>query len=141
MINKDIQEDYVSSGIAKLLNQKGFEGEVIKYYLIHEDGFVELFDKIYEFSLPEDAWIPAPTLNVACKWIREKYNIHILPYFDKIQTSDLPYSFVIYIVDEYAATREITACFDIDEDNYWGKPEQAIEAGILYVLGNLNNII
>lgn len=140
-MQEDIKEDYVSVEIAKLLEEKGFIGEVRKYYLINEDGFAELFDKKDEFPSPEDVWIPTPTLNVACKWIREKYNIHILPYFDKIQTSDLPYSFVIYIVDEYAATREITACFDIDDGNYWEKSEQAVEAGILYVLKNLEDLI
>lgn len=50
MINENIQEeeikeDYVSVEIAKLLKEKRFIGEVRKYYLIHKDGFAELFDK------------------------------------------------------------------------------------------------
>jgi len=139
MINKDIQEDYVSIEIAKLLNQKGFEGEVTKYYLIHEDGFAELFDKIDEFSLPENTWIPAPTLNVACKWIRKKYNIHI---------GTKPWNLLNPEPGIWYKTKTIATIYKTRDGSLFGdrlierkfceeSPEQATEAGLLYVLENL----
>ena len=144
MINKDIQEeeikeDYVSIEIAKLLKEKGFEGEVRKYFLIHEDGFAELFDKKDEFPLPEDVWIPIPTLNVACKWIRKKYNIHI---------GTKPWNQLEPEPGIWYKTKTIATIYKTRDGSLFGdtlierefceeSPEQAIRTGILYVLENL----
>lgn len=124
-----ITEDYVSFEIAKLLKEKGFDGECDYWY--GEYGEICCSPSV----ISVECWCPSQSLTL--KWLREVHNIHIIPYFDKIQPSDLPYSFVVYVVDEYTATREIIACFDIDENLYWSKQEQAVEAAILYVLKNL----
>lgn len=151
MINENIQEeeikeDYVSVKIAKLLEEKGFIGEVRKYYLIHEDGFSELFDKKDEFPSSEDVWIPAPTLNVACKWIRKKYSIIVETVMDDYLTTEngklkITYSYTIWtFIQHLGETGLIDSRYD--DRAFWQEgscdsPEQATEAGILYVLENL----
>lgn len=144
MINKDIQEeeikeDYVSVEIAKLLKEKGFIGEVRKYYLIHEDGFAELFDKKDEFPSPEDVWIPAPTLNVACKWIRKKYNIHIGTKPWNLLNPEPGIWYKTKTTATIYKTRDSSLFGDklIEREFCEESPEQAIEAGLLYILENL----
>lgn len=62
-----ITEDYVSFETAKLLEEKGFNRVVFKnspHYAYNTDG---------QFSGPSwDAEYPAPTLQMAMKWLREK---------------------------------------------------------------------
>jgi hypothetical protein len=62
-----ITEDYVSFEVAKLLEEKGFNRVVFKnspHYAYNADG---------QFSGPSwDAEYPAPTLQMAMKWLREK---------------------------------------------------------------------
>lgn len=141
-----IEEEYVSFEIAKLLKEKGFnvETEHKIWYVVKPYSTGTPFNSITygvgettrEYS--KEHCIPMPTLQMAMKWLRETYNIHIVPYFDKLQDSDdLPYSFTLYLVSEYCATIEKTACFDIDENYYWKYPEQACEAAIKYCLENL----
>lgn len=89
-----ITEDYVSFETAKLLKEKGFDEDTNCYYI---EGSVE---KIYyspirqnhnkrttnnEFDIYIDITsgkISAPTIQMAMKWLRKKYNLHIitLPY-------------------------------------------------------------
>ena len=68
-----IEEDYVSFEIAKLLKEKGFDGGVCKnspHYAYNSDG---------QFSGPSwDTEYTAPTLQMAMKWLREKYRVHIM---------------------------------------------------------------
>lgn len=151
-----ITEDYVSFETAKLLNEKGFWNRKIERRYILNDVSVYRWicgNSYKEFKSGElvtyrdqeflyheiiENSIDAPTLQMAMKWVRETYNIHIVPYFDKLQNSDdLPYSFTLYLVSEHCATIEKTACFDIDENYYWKYPEQACEAAIKYCLENL----
>ena len=56
------KERYASFEVAKLLQEKGFEGETHKVF--DEDG--ELYDNSTLKS------IPAPTQQVACDWCQEK---------------------------------------------------------------------
>ena len=58
-----ITEDYVSLETAKLLKEKGFDGNCHNSYL---DGV--LFDS----SFNKDGFVKAPTLQMAMKWLREK---------------------------------------------------------------------
>lgn len=140
---KQITEDYVSEEVAKLLQMKGFDEPCDSYYewfesrvTLYKGYMPEFYHGRYK-PVSDMLHLKRPTHQMALKWLREVHSIHIIPYFDKIQPSDLPYSFAVYIVDEYTATREIIACFDIDENLYWGKQEQAIEAALKYTLENL----
>lgn len=132
---KQITEDYVSFETAKLLKEKGFDESVNRFYELSTGEPIMVRTEFTRNSYTTS--FACPTHQMALKWLREAHNTHIIPYFDKIQPSDLPYTFAVYIVDEYIATREIIACFDIDENLYWSKPEQAVDAALDYVLKNL----
>ena len=85
-----ITEDYVSFEVAKLLKEKGFDEDTNCYYI---EGSVD--KNLYyspirqnhnkritnnEFDIHIDITsgkISAPTLQMAMKWLREKYNLHI----------------------------------------------------------------
>lgn len=70
-----ITEDYVSFELAKLLNIKGFKGEFHKHYWGYEPGKEFLTDSSFN---PEYDY-PAPTLQMAVKWLREVHNQIIVP--------------------------------------------------------------
>ena len=75
-----ITEDYVSFETAKLLKEKGFEGENRDWY--NMEGFIEEIgvDDGIDPTSHEDIFnniIPAPTLQMAMKWLREVHRIFI----------------------------------------------------------------
>ncbi|MCR4964824.1 MAG: hypothetical protein K6A41_04130 [Bacteroidales bacterium] len=68
-----ITEDYVSFEIAKLLKEKGFSGEFHKHYWGYEHGK----EFLTEGSFNPEYDYPAPTLQMAMKWLREIKGISI----------------------------------------------------------------
>lgn len=73
----NIQEDYVSFETAKLLKDKGFNVPCRNYY---SKGGVLRCGTIYSNSIlnPVNA-TSAPTLQMACKWLREVHKLGIFP--------------------------------------------------------------
>lgn len=112
------KEEYVKSGTAKLLRERGFRGDCIAYY--NDDG------KRYLSLNAELHPLPCPTQAVACRWLRKEYGIHILPEISEVKENPKYYciiwktstleSFIVDLFDSY---------------------EEAIEAAIEYVLKNL----
>lgn len=114
-----ITEDYVSFEVAKLLAEKGFNGyECEFYYYYGEDG---------EKTGP--TWTspyPRPTLQMAMKWLRKVYKIHITVYpYGEYSCNN--YQFDIYKNREYL----------LSKDEGYMTNEQAIEVAIKYCLENL----
>jgi len=72
-----ITEDYVSFETAKLLKEKGFDENTPVNYFVGDDkprGCV-VGEMIYHKRLEEDTHlIPAPTLQMAMKWLREVHH-------------------------------------------------------------------
>lgn len=68
-----IKEDYVSFEVAKLLQEKGFNGEWHKHYW----GYFTGKEFLTEGSFSPEYDCPAPTLQMAMKWLREVHNIEI----------------------------------------------------------------
>ena len=68
-----ITEDYVTLEIAKLLNTKDFKEEFHKHYWGYEPGKEFLTDGSFN---PEYDY-PAPTLQMAIKWLREVHKLCI----------------------------------------------------------------
>ena len=142
-----MNEDYVSFETAKLLKKKGFDEKCPCSYrkklvdskiVDEEELFVsahlmltnsELEDKSYR----DIVYCSAPTLQMAMKWIRKKYNAYPVPYalslgwafdiFDLTKT-DITGSKKIYSMDAPLKSD----CFD----SY----ENAAEAAINYYLDN-----
>lgn len=126
-----ITEDYVSFETAKLLKKKGFD-EVC--YRIYDTKEKELFgtDGI-EFQNHEidEETITAPTLQMACKWLRVEHNIllFLLPAQENGK--------LVYLVEVWNWNEEE----GIYESTYAPmprkEPEKACEAAIKYCLENL----
>lgn len=67
-----ITEDYVSFETAKLLKERGFNWEVHRSYLVHDNVFIP--GDINDVPLRKDA-IRIPTLQMAMKWLREVHKL------------------------------------------------------------------
>ena len=90
-----ITEDYVSFETAKLLKEKGFDENCSRSYVKDKLAVSQGFNNSYYTTMYSDGCyrpISAPTLQMAMKWLREKYNIHIEPRY--FQTSNI-YRYVI----------------------------------------------
>ncbi len=110
-------EDYVSFESAKLLKEKGFDEEV--------EGPTE--DRAENWNI-ESRYFSTPTLQMAMKWLREKYSLEIYPYHN-YDNSKWWYEIIKYpnSVAEYECGK------DEELDTY----EEACEAAIKYCLENL----
>ena len=125
-----ITEDYVSLETAKLLKEKGFDEEVQRSFF-ENDG-------IYAPCDPSDVKrkdvLRIPTLQMAMKWLREKFNINTVPY-----ALSLGWAFDIFDL----SNRDITGCkklFSMDlpsKSECYNSYEEACEAAIKYCLENL----
>lgn len=127
-----MKEAYVSYDTAKLLKEKGFNWPTIEYY--SSSG------SIYRFSegIADICGIlsyPRPTQQMACRWLREEHNIHIMPTIgcDVDRTPRIFYGVVIALFNDYG---DIDLRDPLDEKGY-NSPEEAIEATLEYVLKNL----
>lgn len=126
-----ITEDYVSFETAKLLKEKGFD--------VWGDGSFGTVTKIWkEYSpsgmlndcsmgLPSRKAFPAPTLQMAMKWLREVHNIHI----------EVRYFFVPHIYKYTITYTPVTLDNIISHPQCFNTYEEACEAAIKYCLENL----
>ena len=121
-----LTEDYCDFETAKLLKEKGFDEAIDLWYdengdkffahhcNIRQDWRVRQNQKVYQ----------CPTIQMACKWLREKYNILIVV--------DRGVSFYTWQL-ENNTTGEYIEDFIGEVPTYEG----AVEAACLYVLKNL----
>ncbi len=118
-----INEDYVSFETAKLLKEKGFMGDVQRWYVISapEEGVVTI-----GFGNKTD-YVQAPTLQMARKWLIENYNIHI-----EVRYFPMPDIYRYVIIHSPATFENIGS-----HSQYFNKDEEACEAAIKYCLENL----
>ena len=121
-----ITEDYVSFETAKLLKEKGFDKKCFTVY--NNDG--KFYDTRY--GIAPSIEIPAPTLQMAMKWLREMHNYDVGVCLDSYVE---PYDNLYYILirrrkDKY---ENISPC----EQAYFDTYEEAAEAAIKYCLENL----
>ena len=73
-----ITEDYVSFETAKLLKEKGFDENTNCQYPVGGIYIGEVSEyNITDRSRNPEKYIPAPTIQMAMKWLREKHNLHI----------------------------------------------------------------
>ena len=136
-----ITEDYVSFETAKLLKEKRFD--------VYGNGSfnsgIEVFAEYSPSgalnkciaSKPHQKAYPAPTLQMACKWLREVHNIHIELNWEK---GNQLYSFQIWKTGKYQPEISSLDLWRIyKDDNYIGEwnYEQACKKAIKYALKNL----
>ena len=129
-----ITEDYVSFETAKLLKEKGFDSEGVSevggYYIdynrdSHQIGLATE-SLMLNKDLEENEYL-RPTLQMAMKWLREGYNMHI-----EVRYFPMP-DIYRYVIIHSPATFE-----NIDSHpQYFNTYEEACEAAIKYCLENL----
>lgn len=126
----NIQEDYVSFEIAKLLKEKRFDEEVTSFYFLNgtlSHGNTYSYCKMAVSSNSD--LILAPTLQMAMKWLREVYKIYIdiSPTYSEVEKT---IHFIWQIFD--SNYDGIGDC-----EIFYGKYETACEEAIIYCLENL----
>lgn len=136
-MNNNTTEDYVSFEVAKLLKEKGFSAYCTSLYT--EEG--KQNDVGNYNGTDDDKYISysRPTHALAIKWIRENFGIHIYAQF---QTWDDG----CYTANWCLKQDILWLFYDIgvkEKDGMlwkrtkFNKPEEAIEAALLYTLKNL----
>jgi len=131
-----ITEDYVSFETAKLLKEKGFDEPTTKSY--YTEGFENpmIFSHDLLPCIQTDEFL-CPTLQMVMKWLRKKYNLHIitLPY---APIDRHPYhpgeADIVYIAQLF---RGIIPIDEIGRSVIKLTPEEAYDAAIKYCLENL----
>jgi len=131
-----ITEDYVSFEVAKLLKEKGFDEPC---HALYHNGEDKIFfgldvDSYHNTVLNMDCYA-CPTLQMAMKWLREKYNLHIiiLPYapFDRLSYHPGFEADMVYIAQLF---RGIIPIDEVGRSIVKLTHEEACEAAIKYCL-------
>lgn len=72
------EKDFIPYDLALRLKSLGFEERCFSYY--YTDGRLKIPHFVYERnSKLRKGWCLAPTFPQAFRWIREKYDLHLLP--------------------------------------------------------------
>ena len=109
-----IAEDYCSKEIYRLLRERGFDGEI--HTTFDKDGYTQ----------------PSITLQMACKWLREEYNIYISiqPDFPSDKDYKMCWCWSANILHENCISLKGYQCYI---ETY----EEATEAALKYCLEKL----
>jgi hypothetical protein len=136
---KEIIEDYVSFEVAKLLKENGFKGSsIITEY--DNDAASAYIKELKEKHLPyssddpkfKEFYYTKPTLQMACKWLREVHKLFIhVSICNKSLYDDGSLCYLWYINAIEPGVKHLT---DIA---YAKTCEQATEDGIKYCLEHL----
>lgn len=138
-----MNEQYVSFEVSKLLKENGFDWFTYSYYTkddVDEKpyfGMENLCPDNWNGEVDEvnDLWFSAPTQQMACRWLREEHNIHIMPTIG-CDVDRIPRIFYGAVIASFNNNRDISYHDPLDENGY-NEPEDAVEAALEYVLKNL----
>jgi len=121
-----ITEDYVSFEVAKLLKEKGFDGECFAAY----NGNGKLYESDKEVDDNTPYWSDAPTLQMAMKWLREVHKLYVVvrPYVTEEGTLSL---------FDLKSIKEKGIVVNLRTKTGFNTYEEACEAAIKYCLENL----
>jgi len=124
----NITEDYCSYEVAKLLKEKGFHEPCIATYNSTTKNFQ--VEEIYEdWTVHWKDYISAPTHQMALKWLREVYGLHIWVDYSRLDCNEKqPYLWNIV---------ETKIDGDYWEGTYNKSPKNAVESALNYTLKNL----
>lgn len=133
-----IKERYVSFEVASLLRDKGFNEECTKTYNI-SNGQMYIGGETCnsEFTDIEEI-VTAPTQQMACDWVEEKYNISI-----EVWVGIIGYGVSISyaLKDSNIASNDVNHKDDMpcgdNSDGSWSSKELVYNAALKYVLTNL----
>ena len=127
-----VTEDYVSFETAKFLKARGFNNNLEECYRIYDGKETEVCKSWYKtFDYYGSNLIQRPTLQMALKWVIDKYNVHISPY-----CCSLGWYFDIFDLNQ----KDVTGCKRIyckgipSRGECYKTKEAAADAGLLYYL-------
>ena len=133
-----ITEDYTSYEVAKLLKEKGFDGVCRAGYTSHGNLHVlEVKEYLTNQTCPDTYWAcAAPTLQMACKWLREVHNIFIEIYLPSHAEHEDTIYHGTYSFDIFNLNTKVYVYCTWNEKEF-NSYEEAIEAALKYCLENL----
>ena len=144
-----IKEDYVSFEVAKMLKDKGFDGDTSSCYILEDGTHHIMSDKVVqsEYYESQDSnehghLIQAPTHQMAMKWLREMHKIQICveqnPY-DAWHYWGFSMSYIDEKINELPNPTQafIHICPTKIPNNCYKTYEEAVEAALKYTLENL----
>ena len=120
MLRENINEDYVSYEVAKLLKEKGFD-EICT--LAYED-LNQL--KVMMNWRVASGYLPCPTHQMAMKWLREEHNVHIVIEYHEVDEEGF-YGWIVKTGSERNHCHQ-------EFSKYY---EEAVEAALKYCLTEL----
>lgn len=127
--------DFVTFEIAKKLKENGFDYPCISHYDINKELKVAMREPIFWHS-DVLSYTDAPTISQVMKWLREEKKIYVgISYMPKIISEE-------GVMDDfyYPTFQKIDLfepMFFIGGDDNYSTYEEAVLAGIEYVLDNL----
>ena len=124
-----IEEQYVSFETAKLLKEKGFNVATSTFYNPKKDLNVHVNSCKICYNAAS-VYFSAPTQAMACRWLREKHNLHIEIQFGRYEGKTWFSANIIPMDDRYLITDDN---FLIEHPTY----EDALEYSIKYCLEHL----
>lgn len=128
-----ITENYVSYEVAKLLKEKWFDGKVSAYYHIWDNGSYICTALEFMHSEAPHLYIPAPTHQMAMKWLRDVHKIHI-------ETTAYPHSDgCFYWGYKIMKIRKdiVFGYYQEDTNAGFNSHEEAVEEALKHILENL----
>lgn len=128
-----MKEAYCSFEIAKLLKQKGFEHNGRVFY--NEHGVKYCVDAMPNSLYDEITDVIAPTLQMACAWLREEKSIAILPEIHTTKNSAEYYwaALICSLKRPFEMIHWVSAISSDANSGY----NDAIESALKYVLKKL----
>jgi hypothetical protein len=139
-----MKEAYVSFEVAKILKQKGFDWKVFHFYdeeghLKHREGDCY---SLYNWNYPTkdecgSHYCSAPTLQMACRWLREEHNILVTVQPCEVGAGVDDYTYVIYDIQQEDYHFEFINQGRMQPIAYTMDYEGTLEEGIKHVLTNL----
>lgn len=135
----NMNEDYCSFEVSKLLKEKGFEPFLHFnqcYIEVYTNDWREYTKEAYEqldrsIGIGKSILIIRPTHALAIKWIRENFGIWIL-----VDWCESKWCYEIQDIKRAESISRKMACH-IKTELHFNSPEEATEAALLYTLNNL----
>ena len=129
-----ITEDYVSFKTAKLLKEKGFDGECDLFGRTDESGkIIREASKIAYSQGIDDECIILPTLQMAMKWLRKEHNLSVRPRYDEVE-DEKEHLYYVWFFDILSMNPYKTL---VEPTQGYFTYEEACEAAIKHCLENL----
>lgn len=138
-MNNEIQEDYCSFEVSKLLKEKDFAVPTREYYRNYPTAIIMSWDVGKKINGNDDkkletaggmTYVSCPTHALAIKWIRENFKLEI-----EVRRTMIGYT--CYVIDASSPNVREWKTKKPEPSNLFQFTEEAAEAALLYTLKTL----